>query len=152
MVGDARAAGDAGPPVTVVAPSRSPHPFEMWISHTLRVGVVISGTILATGLVLFLARGTASGHPSSLHELIHTPSSTVSLASTSGVDIVVFASFNKDVPVADSQQIQYSLLPVYACDYAPTLYEGPLALDPYINRLMLRLPVDAPRGQRGHPA
>ena len=80
MVGDARAAGDAGPPATVVAPSRSPHPFEMWISHTLRVGVVISGTILATGLVLFLARGTASGHPSSLHELIHTPSSTVSLS------------------------------------------------------------------------
>jgi uncharacterized membrane protein len=79
MVGQARAGGDAEPLVTVVAPSRDPHPFEMWISHTLRVGVFISGTILATGLMLFFARGTASGHPSSLHELIHTPSSTVSL-------------------------------------------------------------------------
>ena len=49
-------------------------------------------------------------------------------------------------------QIQYSLLPVYACDYAPEPYRGPLALDPYVNRLMLRLPVDAPPGQRGHPA
>lgn len=79
MAGTAHAPGDAVPPVAVATPSGAPHPFEMWISHTLRLGVVISGAILATGLALFFVRGTASGHPSSLHELIHTPSSSVSL-------------------------------------------------------------------------
>lgn len=36
-------------------------------------------------------------------------------------------------------QIQYSLLPVYAYAYEPQRYSGKLALDPYINRLMLQL-------------
>lgn len=40
-------------------------------------------------------------------------------------------------------QIQYSLLPVYAYDYAPEPYQGPLVLDPYVNRLMLTLPTAA---------
>lgn len=40
-------------------------------------------------------------------------------------------------------QIQYSLLPVYAYDYAPQLYEGPLLLDRYINRLMLKVAAKA---------
>lgn len=35
-------------------------------------------------------------------------------------------------------QIQYSLLPSYAYRYAPECYQGPLALDPYVNRLILR--------------
>ncbi|MYM26591.1 hypothetical protein GTP46_28600 [Duganella sp. FT135W] len=35
-------------------------------------------------------------------------------------------------------QIQYSLLPSYAYQYAPEHYHGPLVLDPYINRLILR--------------
>ncbi|MYM75970.1 hypothetical protein GTP56_27775 [Duganella sp. FT134W] len=36
-------------------------------------------------------------------------------------------------------QIQYSLLPSYAYRYAPERYLGPLLLDPYVNRLILRL-------------
>ena len=43
-------------------------------------------------------------------------------------------------------QIQYSLLPVYAYAYAPQPYEGSLALDPYINRLMLTVTSVAPSG------
>ncbi|RZT01265.1 hypothetical protein SAMN05216319_5559 [Duganella sp. CF402] len=35
-------------------------------------------------------------------------------------------------------QIQYSLLPSYAYRYAPERYRGPLVLDPYVNRLILR--------------
>lgn len=35
-------------------------------------------------------------------------------------------------------QIQYSLLPSYAYRYAPEAYRGPLPLDPYVNRLIVR--------------
>jgi hypothetical protein len=35
-------------------------------------------------------------------------------------------------------QIQYSLLPSYAYRYAPESYDGPLALDRYVNRLIVR--------------
>jgi len=35
-------------------------------------------------------------------------------------------------------QIQYSLLPCYAYRYEPQAYAGPLTLDPYVNRLILR--------------
>lgn len=35
-------------------------------------------------------------------------------------------------------QIQYSLLPSYAYRYAPERYHGPLLLDPYVNRLIVR--------------
>jgi hypothetical protein len=35
-------------------------------------------------------------------------------------------------------QIQYSLLPSYAYRYAPEPYRGPLLLDPYVNRLIIR--------------
>ena len=35
-------------------------------------------------------------------------------------------------------QIQYSLLPSYAYRYAPEPYHGPLLLDPYVNRLIIR--------------
>jgi hypothetical protein len=35
-------------------------------------------------------------------------------------------------------QIQYSLLPSYAYRYAPEAYHGPLLLDPYVNRLVVR--------------
>jgi hypothetical protein len=35
-------------------------------------------------------------------------------------------------------QIQYSLLPSYAYRYTPQRYHGPLLLDPYVNRLILR--------------
>lgn len=38
-------------------------------------------------------------------------------------------------------QIQYSLLPSYAYQYAPEIYQGPLVLDPYVNRLIV-----TPRG------
>jgi uncharacterized membrane protein len=79
MAGPARVPRDVDPPVTEIASSRDQHPFEMWISHTLRLGVAISGTILAAGLALYFVRGTGSGHPSSLHELIHTPSTSVRL-------------------------------------------------------------------------
>lgn len=37
-------------------------------------------------------------------------------------------------------QIQYSLLPSYAYRYAPESYSGPLVLDPYVNRLIVRPP------------
>jgi hypothetical protein len=37
-------------------------------------------------------------------------------------------------------QIQYSLLPSYAYRYAPEPYHGPLLLDPYVNRLIIRQP------------
>ena len=35
-------------------------------------------------------------------------------------------------------QLQYSLLPCYAYDYEPIAYNGPLALDPYVNRLIIK--------------
>lgn len=35
-------------------------------------------------------------------------------------------------------QVQYSLLPSYAYRYAPERYHGPLLLDPYVNRLIVR--------------
>jgi hypothetical protein len=35
-------------------------------------------------------------------------------------------------------QIQYSLLPSYAYRYTPEIYQGPLVLDPYVNRLIVR--------------
>jgi hypothetical protein len=35
-------------------------------------------------------------------------------------------------------QIQYSLLPSYAYRYTPEEYRGPLLLDPYVNRLIVR--------------
>lgn len=38
-------------------------------------------------------------------------------------------------------QIQYSLLPSYAYQYSPEVYRGPLVLDPYVNRLIVK-----PRG------
>lgn len=38
-------------------------------------------------------------------------------------------------------QIQYSLLPSYAYQYSPEVYQGPLVLDPYVNRLIVK-----PRG------
>lgn len=38
-------------------------------------------------------------------------------------------------------QIQYSLLPSYAYQYAPEIYQGPLVFDPYVNRLIVK-----PRG------
>ena len=38
-------------------------------------------------------------------------------------------------------QIQYSLLPSYAYQYSPELYQGPLVFDPYVNRLIVK-----PRG------
>lgn len=38
-------------------------------------------------------------------------------------------------------QIQYSLLPSYAYQYSPEIYQGPLILDPYVNRLIVK-----PRG------
>ena len=37
-------------------------------------------------------------------------------------------------------QIQYSLLPGYAYRYAPETWDGPLLLDPYVNRLIVRRP------------
>ncbi len=41
-------------------------------------------------------------------------------------------------------QIQYSLLPSYAYQYAPEEYDGALQLDPYVNRLIVR-PLRVPR-------
>ena len=35
-------------------------------------------------------------------------------------------------------QIQYSLLPSYAYRYSPEIYQGPLVLDPYVNRLIVK--------------
>lgn len=35
-------------------------------------------------------------------------------------------------------QIQYSLLPSYAYQYSPEVYQGPLVLDPYVNRLIVK--------------
>ncbi|SEO64234.1 Phytanoyl-CoA dioxygenase (PhyH) [Duganella sp. CF517] len=35
-------------------------------------------------------------------------------------------------------QIQYSLLPSYAYKYSPESYQGPLVLDPYVNRLIVK--------------
>ena len=37
-------------------------------------------------------------------------------------------------------QIQYSLLPSYAYQYSPEVYQGPLVLDPYVNRLFVKPP------------
>jgi hypothetical protein len=37
-------------------------------------------------------------------------------------------------------QIQYSLLPSYAYHYFPETYQGPLTIDPYVNRLIVRAP------------
>ncbi len=62
------------------APGPEPaHPFEIWISNTLRVGVLISAAILSCGLLLLIGRGHDPGDAASLHQLIHSPSTSISL-------------------------------------------------------------------------
>ena len=42
---------------------------ERWISYVLRAGVLVSGTIVALGVVLFLVNGPGPGEPHSRDEL-----------------------------------------------------------------------------------
>ncbi len=42
---------------------------EIWISYTLRIGVLIAGAIIAIGVALLLLRGAAPGQPVSLADL-----------------------------------------------------------------------------------
>jgi uncharacterized membrane protein len=51
------------------APEPGGHPMEIWISYTLRVGVLIAGAIIAVGLALLIVRGPGAGDPRSLHDL-----------------------------------------------------------------------------------
>lgn len=61
---------DAGLPP---APEPEPaHPFEIWISNTLRIGVSIAALVLAFGLLLFFIHGHEAGEPANLHQLIHS--------------------------------------------------------------------------------
>ncbi|TAK72869.1 MAG: DUF1634 domain-containing protein [Dehalococcoidia bacterium] len=59
-------------------PARA-HPFEIWISNTLRIGVLIAAAILSCGLVLLFVRGHEPGDAATLHQLIHSRSTAVSL-------------------------------------------------------------------------
>jgi len=47
------------------------HFMEIWISHVLRVGVIIAGAITLLGIVLFMALGTRTGQSLSLHQILH---------------------------------------------------------------------------------
>jgi len=58
-------------------PGRRGHPMEMWISHVLRFGVILAAAIILVGLVVFVAMRPSSG-PTSLHQLLHTSSASVS--------------------------------------------------------------------------
>ena len=42
---------------------------ELWISYVLRAGVLISGTIIALGVGMFLVKGPGPGEPRSRDEL-----------------------------------------------------------------------------------
>lgn len=55
------------------------HPFEIWISNTLRIGVLISAALLSCGLLLLLVRGREAGDAASLHQLVHSPTTGVTL-------------------------------------------------------------------------
>jgi len=44
---------------------------EIWISHVLRVGVIIAGAITLLGIVLFMALGTRTGQSLSVHQILH---------------------------------------------------------------------------------
>ena len=44
---------------------------EIWISHVLRVGVIIAAAITLLGIVLFMALGTRTGEPLSVHQILH---------------------------------------------------------------------------------
>jgi uncharacterized membrane protein len=47
------------------------HSMESWISHVLRVGVMIAGAITLVGIVLFMALGTRTGESLSVHQILH---------------------------------------------------------------------------------
>ena len=47
------------------------HVMETWISHVLRVGVMIAGAITLLGIVLFIALGTRTGESLSVHQILH---------------------------------------------------------------------------------
>ncbi len=44
---------------------------ELWISHVLRVGVLVAAFIVVVGGAIFLIGGPASGDPTSLHQLLN---------------------------------------------------------------------------------
>jgi uncharacterized membrane protein len=49
----------------------SVHVMEVWISHVLRWGVVLSAVVVLVGAALFLFRGPGASDPHSLHDLVH---------------------------------------------------------------------------------
>ena len=53
------------------------HPMEIWISHVLRVGVVLAAVIILTGLLVYVAAGPPSGAPTSVHQLLHSSETSV---------------------------------------------------------------------------
>lgn len=62
-----------------LAPPPPAHPFEIWISNTLRIGVLVSAAILSCGLLLLFARGHDPGDAATFHQLVHASSTSISL-------------------------------------------------------------------------
>ena len=50
---------------------------EIWISHTLRFGVVLAAVVILLGLLVYVAVGPASGGPTSVHQVLHTSETSV---------------------------------------------------------------------------
>jgi uncharacterized membrane protein len=49
----------------------SVHVMELWISHVLRWGVLLSAAVILAGAAIFLFRGPAAGDPRSFYDLVH---------------------------------------------------------------------------------
>ncbi|HVX30224.1 MAG TPA: DUF1634 domain-containing protein [Nitrolancea sp.] len=53
------------------SPEPGGHPMELYISYVLRIGVMIAGTIILLGMILYLAGiGASAGNPQQLHDVI----------------------------------------------------------------------------------
>lgn len=58
-------------------------PMELWISHSLRIGVLIAAVIIGAGVLLFFTRGAGPDGPNSFHELTANGGHTVPVSPAS---------------------------------------------------------------------
>jgi uncharacterized membrane protein len=56
------------------------HPMEIWISHVLRGGVLLSATIILFGLALYLVRGPDAGEPQRLADVLGNGGQTTAIS------------------------------------------------------------------------
>ncbi len=62
----------SGEPEETTQVTSTGHPMEIYISHVLRIGVLISATIIVTGLVLYLVNlSHANGSPTPLNDMLN---------------------------------------------------------------------------------